>query len=312
MCLQCQRLALAILALAAYGQCRAEHDLEYVAEHLPEVAMDNRFATLPVWGDASDEAAGWGGVVQGAASMIKVGTISLDGPLFSVSLRHELGRSWHVGVFGFYDDLTFKAGRESRPLQTLFAPQTPIERPVQALFTNLDGKGKDIGGGFYFSRVNEGGLLGRHSWIGGVLWQRVELTDYRFNYEIVDGIQRGLTGQIDFDADYDHVTPFIGIEVPREFGQWTIALHGLLAVPLPVRGVAGHITGPGFDLSGDSASAGNGKHFGDPSLTLGLNFTYRPAQLSIDLGAALTQALLEPMIHPGIDRNLLLSVSWSW
>ena len=27
----------------------ADHSFEFVAEHLPEVAMDNRFATLPLW-----------------------------------------------------------------------------------------------------------------------------------------------------------------------------------------------------------------------------------------------------------------------
>jgi hypothetical protein len=313
--IHCLRFAFAALALASLRPCWAEHDIEYVAEHLPEAAMDNRYATLPIWG-SSDESSAWKTTFQGAASVTKVGTISLEGPMLSMGLQRNLRGPWQLGAFAFYDDLSFSARRESRPLQTLFAPQTPFERPVDALFTNLDGRARDFGGGLYLARDGNVRFLGLHRWIAGVLWQRVQLTDYRFDYTLVDGPRSGITGQIDFDATYDHVAPFVGLEVPREFGQWTLALHGLLAYPLPRRGVAGHITGPGFDLSGDSASAGNGKHFGDPSITLGLNIVYRPAyrpaRLSIDLGTLLSQALIEPVVHPGIDRNLLLSISWSY
>jgi len=276
--------------------------------------MDNRYATLPLWSTTSlQESRTWATSLQGAASMMKVGTISLDGPMFSLAFEHDFSNAWHWGVVGFYDALSFKSGQESRPLQTLFAPATPIERPVDALFTNLDGQATDLGGGFFFARTsNSDGLLGKHRWVTGVLWQQVELSDYRFDYEIVEGPQSGLTGTIDFDATYEHIVPFVGLEVPRDFGNWTASMHGLLAVPLPRRGVEGHITGPGFDLSGDSASAGNGKHFGDVSVTIGLNLTYRPARLSVDVGTLLSQALIEPVVHSGIDQNLVLSVLWTY
>ncbi|HEY6644831.1 hypothetical protein [Povalibacter sp.] len=291
--------------------CAAEHDIEYVAEHLPEVAMDNRYATLPVWtGGESDEAPGL--IFQGAASSMQVGTLSLDGPMLSMSWQHDFGHAWRGGVIGFYDHLTFDSGRESRPLQTLFRPDTPIERPAAALFTDLDGTTDDRGVGFFVAHDGDAHLLGRYTWVAGALWQQVVLSDYRFDYEILAGPQRGMTGSIDFDATYGHVTPFAGIEVPRDFGEWSVAFHALLAYPLPRRGVAGHICGPGFDLSGDSATAGNGTHFGDPSVTLGLNLTYRPARLTIDVGTLLSQALLEPIIHKGIEQNLVLSFTWAY
>ena len=306
-----EHLWIAVLALSAAGPCRAEHDLEFVAEHLPEVAMDNRYATLPVWNAPLQESSPWGLGAQGAASLTEVGTLQIEGPLLSAALSKRLGDAWELGGFVFYDSLSLQGGREHRPLQTLFAPQTPIERPVGALFTNLDGRAQDFGGGAYVVHSGDARVLGAHRLLAGILWQRVDLDDYRFDYQLVEGPQQGLTGSIDFDATYDHWTPFVGIEIPRDYGQWTFALHGLLAYPLPRRGFAGHITGPGFEFSGDSASAGNGTHFGDPSVTLGFTVTYRPAMLSIDIGTLLTQALLEPMIHSGIDRNLLLSVSWA-
>ena len=86
--------------------------------------------------------------------------------------------------------------------------------------------------------------------------------------------------------------------------------HALLAVPLPRRGIAGRITGPGFELSGDTASAGNGKHFGDVALALGFDFVYEPWGLSVDIGSTISQALLERQVHRGVDRTWLVSVGW--
>ena len=66
----------------------------------------------------------------------------------------------------------------------------------------------------------------------------------------------------------------------------------------------------GFDLRGNTAAAGYGKHIGDPSLTFGLDITYLPAHFTVDVGALLTQRLLEPFINKGIEANWLLSCQW--
>ena len=39
----------ATLATLARGASAAV-SIEFIAEHLPEIAMDNRFASLPLWG----------------------------------------------------------------------------------------------------------------------------------------------------------------------------------------------------------------------------------------------------------------------
>ena len=57
---------------------------------------------------------------------------------------------------------------------------------------------------------------------------------------------------------------------------------------------------------------GVGTPFGDPSVTLGLDVTYRPWNLTIDVGSAISQALLEPVIHKGIESNWMLSASWTF
>jgi hypothetical protein len=85
------------------------------------------------------------------------------------------------------------------------------------------------------------------------------------DYQILEGPSAGVTGQIDFDADYVHVTPFMGLELPRQWRQWAMNPHVLIAVPQPRRGMQGHISGPGFDLHGDT----------DEPATVGLSATRR-------------------------------------
>ena len=128
---------------------------------------------------------------------------------------------------------------------------------------------------------------------------------------MTQGALAGTTGTIDFDATYTHLVPFAGFEMARDYARWSTNAHMLVAWPIPRRGFVGHVTGPGFDIHGDTEDVGEGKHFGDPSLTIGYTLTYRPASLSIDLGTLLMQSVLEPRIHRGVEQNLLLSFSVS-
>ncbi len=115
---------------------------------------------------------------------------------------------------------------------------------------------------------------------------------------------------MDFAGHYDHLTPFGGIELPAPSRRLDVGTAVLLAVPVPRRGVLTRLTGPGFDLSGDTARAGNGRHFGDPALALGVELVFEPWGLNIDLGSTLTQATLERLVHRGTDSNLAVAVGW--
>lgn len=304
-------IALCALVLSwGLQPCSAAEDIEFVAEHLPEVAMDNRYASLPLWHTeaASEQAPRF--EVQSAITRTRTGGLSIEGPMFSLAYNAVLRGTWRWGALAFYDPLQLDASSDERPLQTLFNPATPIARPAAAHFSHLDGRAIDLGGGVFVAHPREGRWLGRSIWTAGVLWQRVELRDYRLNYRIDSGPQIGMTGQIDFDATYRHIAPFLGTQFPHSMGNWQLSPHVLAVYPIPRRGTAGHITGPGFELSGNTEEMGNGKHFGDPSLTIGLTVLYEPAHISFDVGALLTQALLEPEIHRGIDRTYLFSFAW--
>ena len=304
------RAVAVLLAGTASFRAAAVEDISYVTEHLAEVPMDNRFATLPVWSGNAESGRARSFAGQLGFSKTTTGNLEVAGPLFSASADRAVSSRWRLGVFAFYDRLSFSGGNDVRPLQTPFAPATPFARPVLAEFDNLDGSLTDFGAGLDAAIESEAGWLGHYRLVGGILWQRIELRDYRLDYVLLEGDDAGLAGQIDFDANYTHVTPFFGVEFPRAGERCAHSPHVLAAWPNPRYGVVGHITGPGFDLHGDTESAGEGKHFGDPWIAIGFDVTYLPAHLTIDVGALVTQRLLEPVIHKGIDTNWVLSAQW--
>ncbi|MFO1427752.1 MAG: hypothetical protein U1F11_12435 [Steroidobacteraceae bacterium] len=296
------------IALAAtYGARAAQaatEDIEFVAEHLPEVAMDNRYAGLPIWSGSSGSASrelrvGW--------SRVSTGGLSLAGPGVAFAWRRDLGERWSATAFAFYDALSF-SGDDLRPLATVVTDTVPLPLPVAAQFSRLRGDARHPGAGFALG-WNRGGAEARHRWVFGLLAEQVQLSGYRADYRILAGPSAGTTGFVDYSHDYGQLTPFGGIEWWFARGRWTLAPHALLAVPLPRRGLFARIAGPGFDLSGDSAKNGRGTHYGDASVTLGVDLTYEPLGLTIDLGSTLTQYAIEPVIHEGVDRNWLLTLS---
>jgi hypothetical protein len=304
-----------MIALAFSSQAaQSKESIEFVAEHLAEIAMDNRYASLPLWNSCDEHRQADSLFCFGAnASYGRThsGTLSLDGPMFSLNLSHPLGEHYRLTGFVFFDDFALGSGVEERPLHTLFV-DVPFAQPVAAQFTGLDGKARDAGFGLALNGTADVRWLGSFEWSAGLMWQQYKLSNYRFDYLITEGPDAGTTGILDYSATYEHISPFVGAAWPRVRGVWEFAPHVQFALPLPRRGIAGRITGPGFDLSGNTADNGTGTPFGDPSVTIGFNVTYRPWNLTVDVGSTITQALIEPQIHEGVQHNLLLTAHWTF
>src|SRR3954447_10246364 len=80
----------------------AKHDIEFVAEHLPEVAMDNRYATLPVWtAMTSTPEDGWTFAAQDSFNQASTGDLEVGGPLLSFAVSRALSSLWSVTALGF-------------------------------------------------------------------------------------------------------------------------------------------------------------------------------------------------------------------
>jgi hypothetical protein len=307
------RCGAAGLLLHAGAATSATESIEFVGEHLAEIPMDNRYATLPLWSRWDDDMPpSWQLTAQSGFAQTHTGSLAADGLMVSLAAARRIAGDWQLTGLVFLDDLDLSSGVDRRPLEVSFAQGVPLSLPAPAEFSGLSGSARNLGFGVAVRRAASFRLWHTYEWTAGVLWQRVALRDYSFSFRILEGADTGATGVLDYSATYSHVTPFLGIAWPREFGNWGITPHVQAAMPLPRRGVVGRISGPGYDLHGDTGSASNDRPFGDPSVTIGFDFNYRPWNLTVDLGSALSQALFEPIIHEGIDRSWLISASWTY
>ena len=295
---------LAALSLPAAPTLAATESIEFVQEHLAEIVMDNRYASLPIWGTRYS--------TQAAYSETQTGGLAVHGPMLSLGASHSIADDWQLTGFAFFDDLHLSSGTDHRPLEVQFTHGVPLSLPAPAQFTGLDGGEESYGLGVGIRHSSTTRFWHDYEWTAGVLWHHVALKNYSLDFRVLDGTSTGATGVIDYSAVYEHVAPFAGIAWPREYRQWKFRPHVQAVVPLPRRAVVGRIEGPGYELRGDTSETGVGTPFGDPSVTVGFDVTYRPWNLTVDIGSAITQALFDPVIHKGIDSNWLISASWNY
>jgi hypothetical protein len=305
-------LLIAVFEMPVHARVE-NHSLDFVAEHLPEVAMDNRIASLPLWTRfkaASPDALHFS--VQGAYADTRANTLKFSGQMLSVAVARPMGDEWQFSVFGFIDEYRLSGGIERRPLDVTFARVVPLSLPAQTEFSGLSGSARHTGIGIALRQESTSPRWGRYLSSAGILWQRFSLRDYAFDYRVLEGASAGARGRIDYSTTYAHLTPFVGMAWPRDYDEWMSTPHVKFALPMPRRGVVGQITGPGFVAGGDTASSGQGRHFGDASITFGWDIGYRPWRLSVDIGSVLSQALLEPIINKGVRYNRILSFRWDY
>jgi hypothetical protein len=301
---------LVLMPMAA--DAAATDNIEFVGEHLPEALQDNRFASLPIWDWQPPGAGEWQQRVALGYTHTGASTLKLGGVLASVAATRSINPVWSFTAFAFADRASFSSGRELQILQPLFAANIPLALPANATIANLGGTARDLGVGLVFARTLTSAWLGADRLLAGVIWQRMQLRNYALDYRIASGASTGVAGTLDYSASYSFVSPIVGVEWNRSHGNWRFAPHVLAAMPLPRRGVRGRIQGPGFDIRGDTAKVGYGKHVGDPFLGLGLVLTYQPLGIVVDLGSTLSQAFVEKLTHKGLDQNLMLSIEYQF
>jgi hypothetical protein len=292
---------------AAAGAFEAD-DLDFIAEHLPEAAMDNRFLTLPLWYLPLLPGDSWSWQVQSDFSSVRAGRLSLEGAGLAFGTRRALGSGWSILGLGFLDDARLSGSRERRPLAPLFLESVPLALPAEAQFSNPRGNLRHLGVGVAaaYQRTDASYRV-----TFGVLHDRLELDSFGADFELLDGVSAGASGTMDYSAVYPFWVGFAAVAWRLPLGDWQFEPRFSAGVPLPRRGWRGRISGPGFVLSGDTDLVGQGVHMGDAFGGFGFGVSYLPWHLSVDLGASLSQALLEPQIHKGIDSAWLLSVSFS-
>jgi hypothetical protein len=296
-----------VLFMAQAYLVSATHDLDFVAEHLPEVAMDNRFLTLPLDSASVLRDGSWGWGVQAGFAEIRSGSLSVGGPSAALIARYRLGSRWSLIGLGFLDTAAFSGSSAIRPLAPRFSDAIPLHLPADALLSGFSGRLRHFGTGMAAS------LRPQHAAYAltfGLLYDRIELRDLRARYLLLTGASAGEAGVVDYSANYPFWVPFGAISWSIRRGEWLFTPRFTAGMPLPRWGWRGRLEGPGFAVAGDTDDIGNGVHMGDAFAGFGLGVGYVPWHVSLDLGTLADQALAEPLLHKGIDRVWLLSVTW--
>jgi hypothetical protein len=281
--------------------------MDFIAEHLSEVAMDNRLLTLPMWYSGEPRARALDWQIETSYQRIASGGLKLDGAGFGLGMRRVLNDRWTVGGFAVFDRSAFDGTTVARPVAPLFSESIPLDLPADALLTNLRGHLTQSGAGLAVTwRPPEK----RYAITAALTYLNVQQEGYRVDYTLTSGTSAGVSGTLDYSSTFHFWIPTAGIEWLWQRGSWELAPRMQAGMPLPRYGWRGRISGPGFDIAGDTNRIGNGKHMGDAFAGLGLAVTYRPWHLTCDLGTLLSQHLIEPRIHDGVSSVWMLNLRW--
>ena len=102
-----------VLSLLSSRLHAASQSIDFVAEHLPEIAMDIRYASLPRWAsiDGASPAA-WRLANQGGYAQTQADTLRLAGSMISLTLVRQIDGACKRSAFEFIDDFSLSSGAE--------------------------------------------------------------------------------------------------------------------------------------------------------------------------------------------------------
>ncbi|MEZ5658370.1 MAG: hypothetical protein R3E83_07495 [Burkholderiaceae bacterium] len=293
----------ACIGMMLCSTASAEQSVDYVAEHILEVPMDMRYAAFPASPhDLARPQWQW----QLGLGRVTGGSLANTVPMLGLSRYVPVSASagWLVG--GFLDGYWFsgRAGPASMALSFARVPSLPAQFDVNI----RDVSGSATHAGLFVSRVRALDSGARLQ--AGLAVERLDVAGLRVSFRTL-GLAQNFDATVDYAGVYNMITPFVSYEsAPRVLGRdWQTNWSARVAWPLPGRGFKGRLIGPGLDVSGDSASAGNGKHMPDMYLGLGYVFEHRPSGLRMDLGATLFSLATEPLVHREIGQALMLTIA---
>jgi hypothetical protein len=287
--------------IAGNGYC--EESIEYVAEHLLEVPMDTRTQSYPA--TPIDDTASETRFQLGYGSF-DAGKLNNEVLMFAGQYFFPLDDTWGLIAGGFYDHFQFSGqnGSAVGGVLVVDAPNVPGE--FDADITDVSGSGKYAGASLALT-YDAGGLW---RWQLGFALAALDVDKFKIDFN-TKNLDNNFSGSFDYAGRYSVKTLFLGLEMtPRNFlDGFVYSPHFIIVSNMPRVGFKGRFTGPDFDYSGNTASAGNGKHIPDNYLGMGVNIEHVSSGLRMDLGATLFTYMAEPAAHKGISNPLFLTLS---
>ena len=284
-------------------------DIDYIAEHLAETALDVGYFAIP-WPTEALAPDRWQAGLTVGWSEASDDAFDFRGGAFGVQAFRPVSARIVLGIGGFYDSFEVGGGSGELALRPGFVPDVPLDLPEFAQFSNPRGTFRHYGlvGQWFYE-------LGQHpergwSILAGLAADHLELDGYRFDTYCWVALMPE-PSFLDHSSQATYFTPFVGVQRRFPLTQnWALAAHMVFGEPGSVGDIDGRITGPGFDLSSQDPGGTPGD-IGDNFLSLGVSLRHRPSGIEVDIGSTLSYPLFESETRPGIHRALLLLVTWS-
>jgi len=296
-------VTLLVAAMSASTLASASESIDYVAEHLLEAPMDARYQTFP---QAPADLSRSETRLQLGYAHVDAGRLQNDVPLLGLQYFYPWQEKWSLlgGVFWDEYQIGGSHGRdEAAPLYGV-TPGLPSSFAVD--ITDISGSASHYG----ISLAANYRYDQRWNLQAGVALERLDVHRFRVSFTTVD-LQNNFAGQLNYDGAYNMLTPFCAAEWKPNFASkyFTSTLRTLFAFPLPRVGFKGGISGPDFNVSGDTDAAGHGSHIPDPFLGVGFTLEHKASGVRVDLGAPIYSRIYQPVVHKGIKNPLTLGVS---
>lgn len=285
-----------------------KEDAHFLLEHLAEAAQDARYFALP-WPAATSQ--DWEPIVAVGATKFDSTIANMQGLLLTVGAARRLDERWSYELVGFYDQFDVSGNTTEQVLTAGPLAQVPLDIPERAEFSAAGGKVRHSGIGAVFRRELQTQIgVWQKAWIAGLLFERLELVDYRIHYRLLAGANAGTAGVLDYSGTHNFISPFVGFQAERTLvSGWTMVPRTALGIPLPVGKFDPRLTGPGFDLTPASTGSEHGR-IGDGYLMLGMNVRDHGSGMEIDLGSMLTFPLIERLTHNGVNHGIFIALTW--
>ncbi|MEO8274840.1 MAG: hypothetical protein ABI639_01390 [Thermoanaerobaculia bacterium] len=302
-------IAWLVLGAPLRAQAPPHSDISWTAEHLPESLQDSRLLAFP-WPAGRLAPGAWQTTFDFAGQSVRADSADATGLLASASATRALSERFALGALAFFDRATISGEGTRAFLRSSLWSGVPLDLPAFADFTHPRGEIRHWGAGGYAAWEKERpGARWRQTLLAGAYLERLEISRFRFDFELASGADTGVRGALDWSATYTFVTPFVGIGWTRDLGaSWTTSPRLIAGLPLPRRRLEGTVSGPGFSIAGEA----RGGAVGDAYLGVNWEFRHRPTGLGFDLGSSLWFSGTEGVTHEGIHRAYLAHLSWSF
>jgi len=149
---------------------------------------------------------------------------------------------------------------------------------------------------------------------------KIKFDNVKTDLELITGTHTGISSTLDLSADYTFLMPFFNLVYSKDLGEdWQMIPSLLIAASVGDKGQQARWfgsqdrNGNAFDVSGNTDQSGNqDANFDLFIIAPGFTILYHPWGISTNIGATIIEQALPGLGEDGVEKVLVLSLSYKW